>query len=164
MAEPALESTQFHLPVRIRSRRASADDLNIRLALAEHLSELPELTTVEAADATVPWSVDMYLQIRAPSPRERQPAPLFCRINHNGIGVHGLIDRDRYQVLVRGWGRLARDSVILYMPRDVGELDVCWEILQRAYRSLIQSSAQDSPMRRSAWSDKLPRFSRTTLQ
>ena len=164
MAEPALESTQFHLPVRIRSRRASADDLNLRLALAEYLSELPELTAVEAADTTVPWSVDMHLQIPAASPGEREPAPLFCRIHHDGIGVHGLTDRDRYQVLVRGWGRLARNSVILHMPRDVGELEVCWEILQRAYRSLIQSSAQNSSMRRSVWSDNLPRFSRTTLQ
>jgi hypothetical protein len=164
MAEPALESTQFHLPVRIRSRRASAADLDIRLALAEHLSDLPELTAAEAADTTVPWSVDMYLQTPAASPCERRPASLFCSVRHDGIGVHGLSDRDRYQVLARGWGRLARDSVILYMPRDVGELEVCWEILQRAYRSLIQSSVRNSPMRRSAWSDNLPRFSRTTLQ
>ena len=124
MAEPALESTPFQLPVRI----------------------------------------EMHLQIPAASLRERQPAPLFCSIHHDGIGVHGLTDRDRYQVLVRGWGRLARDSVFLYMPRDAGELEVCWEILQRAYRSLIQSSAQNSLMRRSAWSDNLQRFSRTTLQ
>lgn len=164
MAEPALESTRFQLPVRIRSSKATADDLDPRLALAERLSELPDLTAAEATDTTVPWSVDMHLQVRTASPRERQPAPLFCSIYPDGIIVHGLNDRDRYQILVRGWGRLARDSVILHMPRDAGELEVCCEILYRAYRSLIQSSAHALPKRRNAWSDTLPRFSRTTLQ
>ena len=164
MEKPALDSTPFQLPVRIRSRKASADALGLRLALAQRLSELSDVTVIESADATVPWSMDAHLQVPILGGGERHLAPPLCSIHEDGIGVCGLSDRDRYQVLARGWGRLTRKSVVLHLPRDAGELDVCWEILQRAYRSLIQPSARSSIMRPMARVDNLPSFSRTTLQ
>jgi hypothetical protein len=164
MAEPALESTPFQLPVRIRSRKSSADMLASRIALAERLSAFPDLTVLETSDPTVPWSVNVYLQLSGTVAIRERPAMQMCSFEPEGIRVHGLSDRDRYQVLARGWGRLTRSSVVLHPPRDAGEMDVCWEILQRAYRSLLQSSAHPSPARSAARIDYLPRFSRTTLQ
>ena len=164
MAKPTLESIPFQLPVRIRSRKAPADALALRLALAQRLGELPDLTVIESPDATVPWSIDAHLRVAAVEAGERQLTPPFCSLHEDGIGVRGLSDRDRYQVLARGWGRLTRISVVLYPPRDAGELDVCWEILRRAYGSLVQSSAESSSLRPMARVDNLPRFSRTTLQ
>lgn len=163
MVAVALESTHFLLPVRIRSKKASADALAARLALAERLADLPDIKTVEDTTGTVPWSVEVHLQVPAVSIFRQPRTVLFCCMSRDGIGVHGLSDRDRYQVLSRGWGKLARDGVLLYHPRDAGELDVCWDVLQRARRSLIQSSAQSSPARSVAWAGDLPRFSRTTL-
>jgi hypothetical protein len=164
MEKPTLESIPFQLPVRIRSRKVPADALGLRLALSRHLSELPDLTVIESPDATVPWSMDAYLRLSDLAAGEREFEPPFCSLDEDGISVHGLSDRDRYQVLARGWGRLTRRSVVLHPPRDAGELEVCWEILQRAYRSLIQSSARSSSMRSIARVDNLPSFSRTTLQ
>jgi len=163
MAILALEPTLFQLPARSRSKQTSADVLSARLALAERISELPDIETVEDAEATVPWSVDVYVKVPTRSLRKRQPPVLFCRIGRDGVGVYGLGNSDRHQALSRGWGKLARDSVTLHFPRDVTELDVCWDLLQRAYRSLIQSSAQSSPRRSVAWAGDLPSFSRTTL-
>jgi hypothetical protein len=164
MAERTREPTPFQLPVRIRSRKASTDVPGLRAAVAERLAELPDLVMVEAADATVPRSVDIYLQVPTVSLSPLTPDTLLCRIHPDGIDVHGLSDRDRYRVLASGWGKLAREGVLLHMPRDVAELDVCSDILRHARNSLIQSSAQPSPMRTVAWAGKLPRFSRTTLQ
>jgi hypothetical protein len=164
MQKLVLDSIPFQLPVRIRSRKASADALGLRLALTRRLSELPEVTVIESSDATVPWSMDAHLRLPALGAGEPQTGTPVCSIHEDGIGICGLSDRDRYQVLVRGWGRLTRKSVVLHLPRDVGELDICWQILQRAYRSLIQSSARSSTMRPVPRVDSLPSFSRTTLQ
>ena len=163
MAIPALESTHFQLPVRIRSKMASADVLAARLALAERISELPDIVAVEDTGGTVPCPVTVYLRTPRTSIRKQRPQTLFCCIDRDGIGVHGLSDWDRHQVLSRGWGKLSGDSVHLHFPRDTNELVVCWDVLQRAYHSLIQSSAQSPRKRTVAWAGDLPRFSRTTL-
>ena len=164
MEHPTLDSIPLQLPVRIRSRKASPDALGLRQALAQRLSELPDVTVIESPDATVPCSMDAHLRVPALHDAERHVAPLFCSLTEEGIGICGLSDRDRYQVLARGWGRLTRRCVLLHLPRDTGEMDVCWEILQRAYRSLNQPSARSSIMRPMARVDNLPSFSRTTLQ
>jgi len=162
MATAADELTRFNLPVRIRTGKANADSIAARLALADRIADLAG-TITEDHDATLPCSVDVYLRAPLISIRKRVPDLLLCNIGSDGVRVHGLDDWDRHQVVVRGWGRLLRDGVLLFMPRDTEELEVCWSLLLRAYRSLTDCSAKARPAR-TMWDGDLPRFSRTTLQ
>lgn len=84
----------------------------------------------------------------------------FCRIDNSGIVVQGLDEWDKHQVLRGGWGRLGRGYVLLHLPRDDEELEVCWNLLQRACHNQIDSSLPRSPLPAARW----PRFSRTPLQ
>ena len=88
---------------------------------------------------------------------------LFCSNGSDGIFVHGLTDWDRHQVGLRGWGRLKGHGVLLHLPRDSDELEVCWNLLRRAYESLRADLARLGPTR-PVWPYDMPRFSRTALQ
>ena len=163
MATPAPELVRFALPTRIRSRKA-ADGLASRLALADRISGLPGIETAEDPFATLPRGVDVYLRAPSASLRRQHPPVLLCRIFPDGIVVYGLSDSERYQVMVRGWCRLDGDCIHLYPPRDDQELEVCWDILQRAFRALLDASATSAPVRTRVRPRDLPSFSRTTLQ
>jgi hypothetical protein len=83
-------------------------------------------------------------------------------IGYNGISLPGLTDPERHQVLSRGWGRLDRQRVLLYLPRDESELAICWSILYRAYNSIINSPEQMSASPRAHFDD-YPEPSHTSL-
>ncbi len=164
MATAAGELFRFHLPTRIRTKQAPVDNISPRLELADRIAGLPGIQTVEDNSATLPCCVDVYLGAPAVSLRKQRPAMLLCRISHDGVAVHGLSDRDRHQVLSRGWGWLKENRVVLFLPRDSEDLEVCWEIVQHAYYSLIEFSRQARPVRIATWPNGLPRVSRTSLQ
>ncbi|MDH3265374.1 MAG: hypothetical protein OEM25_00280 [Gammaproteobacteria bacterium] len=163
MAVAAQDLKHYHLPSRIRAGKAPATDFACRLALADRIAGLPGIQTVEEVTDTLPCRVDVYLQAPSISIRRQHDAKLLCSIARDGIHVYGLHEWDRHQVLRGGWGKLNRDHVQIFMPRDHEELEVCWAVLQRAYQCLLHVSAM-GPLLRRTLSWELPRFSRTALQ
>lgn len=154
---------KFQLPARIRIKSASREGYLARLLLADRIAELPGIETVETDAARLPGSITIHLVSDTARARKQKPPVLFCRISIEGINLQGLSDRDRYHVLARGWGTLAQDNVLVYLPQDEQELDVCWSIIQHAYNVLLGSPLESSP-RPIVAARELPQFSRTTLQ
>lgn len=151
------------LPTRIRAKRGVGNGLAIRLALADRIAALPGIEAIDGNPGAVPHSVDVWLRPQSASIR-RQPEPVrLCTISQDGVVIYGLGDMDRYRVLSRGWGRLRHHSVCVFLPRDDEELEVCWDIVECAYRSLQDASEVVVQPRLTAHR-ALPRFSRTTLQ
>jgi hypothetical protein len=163
MAAAAHEVRHYHLPARIRARKARDDSFSCRLALADRMADLAGIQTVEDGDGILPNRVTVYLQAPSSSQRREHAALLLCKIGRDEIEIHGLDVGDRHRVLRAGWGRLRQDHVLMYPPRDHAELEVCWNIIQRAYRFLADASAR-SPLARKLASVELPKFSRTALQ
>lgn len=160
MLSAARERGRFVLPARVRSGKTPADDFSSRLALADRIAELPGIRTIEQESGTLPCRVDVYLGEHTGAVRKEQAPLLLCSISREGIEIQGLSDWDKYQVLCKAWGKLHRDRVLIYLPRDSGELEICWSILQHAYRFLIKASdLAPSPRTIASWD--LPRFSRT---
>ena len=162
MAAVAYDLPRFNLPARIRSKGDCPDSMSVRMALADRIADLPGIVT-EEHDATLPCSVAVYLRAPCGSVHKLRPGVLLCNIGKDGVEVFGLSAWDRHQVALRGWGRLRGQGVLLHLPRDNEELDICWALLQRAYRSLTDVSAALRPVR-AVWPYDLPRFSRTALQ
>ena len=162
MATPAREISRFILPVRARTRQAAENPISARLALADRIADLAEIETAEHDPDGGSRKVDVFIRQPATSIRKQRPPMLLCRIGNDGIVAFGLSNADRHQVLSRGWGRLHRDGVQLFLPRDENELEMTWTILLRAYQSLTETSAAAVPLR-VAWFDDLPSFSRTNL-
>jgi hypothetical protein len=125
------------------------DALALRLQLAERIAGLPGIHTEEDTTHTLPWYVDVYLQPLVISLRKQRPAILLCTLTRDTIRIHGLN---------------GHDSALLDMPRDPGELDACWDAIQRMYSRLLDASAAKPPVRTAPRANQLPRFSRTTLQ
>jgi hypothetical protein len=163
MATPVQETGRMHLPARIRLRTTPENGFSSRLALAHRIAELPDTQTVENGADTLPCCVEVYLRRQPESLRKQQAPLLLCSISSAGVVIRGLCNRDKHQVLSRGWGKLERDHVLIFLPRDEMELEVCWSILQRAYDSLSVASVR-TPLMRTASTWDLPRFSRTPLQ
>ena len=163
MATQAQDLNHYHLPARIRAEKASDDAFACRLSLADRISSLANIHTVEDITDTLPCRVDVYLQAPSTSIRRQHDAQLLCTIGRDGVHVYGLREWDRHQVLRGGWGRLERDHVLILLPRDSEELEVCWGMLQRAHQYLSSVSAA-GPLVRKTHTWDLPRFSRTALQ
>lgn len=162
MANPALELSRFALPTRIRKKPGREPGSAAQVQLIERIAALPYVRTLEHSDGTGLITACVYLRPDRLQARQRSSALLLCRVSHTGISVEGLSDPQRHLVLCRGWGRLEQHRIQLYLPRDEGELEVCWSILYRAYTSII-----DTPERlRTApcvLFDDLPKPSRTSL-
>lgn len=162
MSMPAFEQNQFRLPTRIRTWLGPEMAYPARFELANRIAGLPH---VQAADDTLdelPGTVAAFLQPNVGPTGNQRAAVLFCRINSAGISLEGLTDTERHQVLSRGWGQLEKRRVRLLLPRDEEELEICWSILHRAYRSIINSpaclrTATKAPV------GELPEVSRTSL-
>jgi hypothetical protein len=162
MAAVASEFPRFDLPSRIRKRGACPDSLSACVALAERISDLPG-TVTEDHGTTLPCSIDVYLSMPGGGGRKRKPDLLLCNIGKDGVFLHGLSAWDRHLVALRGWGHLKGQGVLLHLPRDNEELEICWSLLRRAYGLLSDAAAGARPVR-AVWQDGLPRFSRTALQ
>jgi len=156
MATPATKQPRLRLPTRIRTKPEQEARPAPHRTLAERIAGLPGIEVVRQDDAGLLLDVAVYVL-----DGKTAEARLLCNLQNHGITVHGLDDWDRHQVVLRGWGRLTRDCVLLFTPRDDGEVDVCWDILKRAGHRLSHSSAVRT-RRVSAWG--LPSYSRTTLQ
>lgn len=163
MARAVRDLNHYHLPARIRVRKTPADGFCCRLALAERIAGLPGIQTLEDEPGPMPSQVHVYLQASGTSVRRSHEAILLCTLGRDGLAIRGLTEWDRHQVLRGGWGRLVRDHVVMHLPRDIEELEVCWGVLQRAYRYLSDLSAQGRPAGKTP-PCSLPRFSRTSLQ
>jgi len=155
MAPSEPKPDRFQLPTRIRSKKDPDDRLTHGMTLAERFATQPgiEIVSRNAQAETPQFAAYLTSDIGQ---------TLLCSFQRSGIAVHGLNNWDRHQVVSRGWGRLLPDRVLLFLPRDDSELDVCWDILQRASNRLAQPSV--IPARRSVSSWDLPSYSRTTLQ
>jgi len=169
MATPANQLPRFQLPARIRANKTAPDELPTRQALAERIARLPGIEAVDCGDDTLPCQVAMYLHGAAARRTIRASRPqLLCRLGADGIVVHGLDNWAKHQVVMRGWGRLRNDRVLLFLPRDDSELGICWNIVRQAYDSFFNPPAcfdqNARPGTRNASSRDMPRFSRTTLQ
>ncbi|MDH3373268.1 MAG: hypothetical protein OER22_04150 [Gammaproteobacteria bacterium] len=154
---------RYHLPARIRAKKVPENGFSCRLALADRIADLPGIHTVEKSSDTLPHGVDVYLQSPSRSLRKQRDPILLCSIGRDGVAVHGLSEWDKHQVLCGGWGKLERDHVLIFLPKDFEELEVCWGLLHRAYGSLSDASVH-TPLARSATVGRLPRFSRMTHQ
>ena len=163
MTAPPDDTDRLQLPARIRVGATPDAGFASRLALADRIAGLPDIQTVERDLDTLPCSVDVYLCKPTSSARKQRAAALLCSISRDGIAVRGLSNRDKYQVLCSGWGKLQGDHVVVFLPRSLSELEVCWRILCRAHLALSAASA-DAPLQRMASPWDLPRFSRTPLQ
>jgi len=163
MATAAHDLKHYHLPARIRANTIHDESLSIRFTLADRIAGMPGIHTVENSVDTLPCRVHVYLQEPVASIRREHPARLLCTIAADSIEIYGLSHWDRHQVLRGGWGRLKRDHVFFYPPRNSEELEVCWGVVQRAYRHLSDISAKGPLVRKSLLWD-LPSFSRTALQ
>lgn len=156
MAMFAPKPPRLRLPTRIRGKKEEDARAERHLTLAERIAGLPGIELVRQDAESLPTDVTAYV-LDSASAETR----LLCMLQAHGITVHGLDDWDRHQVVSRGWGKLARDCVLLFIPRDDDEVEVCWDILKRAGNRLCHSSAVRT-RRVSAWG--LPSYSRTTLQ
>lgn len=162
MAASAIEEADFRLPPRIRSKTGPKQASSIRFMLAGRIADLPFVHIVEDDFETLPVTVSVFLQRDITSIRKCEATELFCRIGDSGISVEGLTDAERHHVLSRGWGQLENRRVRLFMPRDSDELEICWDILYRAYRSIINTPVRSAVMPR-AYVVDLPEISRTSL-
>jgi len=161
-ATPASETDRLRLPPRPRINLGPDGNGAARYRLAERIAGLPRVHTVEEPDGILPGKVAVYVHAAGAARRQHESPISFCDITSSGISLEGLDDAERHQVLSRGWGRLENHRMQLFLPRNDGELDVCWRILYRAYCSLINSPAA-RPLARRAPPAELPEFSRTTL-
>ena len=154
---------RYRLPARIRVRNATQGDFSCRLALAERIAALPGVLTEEHAGDALPTRVNVYLQAAQLASRKQHQQQLLCSISRDGVALYGLDAWDKHQVLCAGWGSLDREHVLLFLPRDDQELEVCWEVIQRACQNL--STTLTKPASAAFVSSTArPRFSRTTLQ
>ncbi len=153
---------RFKLPTRVRFGPDLIDAFVPRIALAERISELPEVTVRERGDDAVGGTVDVYIHSQVTRLGKVPPARLFCRIDHEAITVYGLDDWEKHQVLAGGWGNLHLRNVRLHMPRNETETDVCWTILRQAYDALRTTPVAPGMCLapRPVW----PSYSRTKLQ
>ena len=163
MATPSRGTSHYHLPARIRADIAFDNSFSSRMALVDRISGMAGIHTVESAADTLPFRVQIYLQEPSASVRREHPLLLLCTLAADGIEIYGLSQWDRHQVLRGGWGRLRRDHVFFYPPRNNEELEVCWGVMQRAYQHLSDLSAK-GPLARKSLLWNLPRVSRTALQ
>jgi hypothetical protein len=159
---------RFRLPARIRASSAPQDEFSCRLALADRIAALPGIVTEDDPCDALPNRASVYLQLASPqfanrTPRRHLQRTLLCTISCGGVELFGLDTWGKHQVLSGGWGSLQRDYVLLYLPRDEQELDVCWNILRRTYQNLSTPSARPA-LAHLASIPARPRFSRTTLQ
>ena len=163
MATPAYAISPSILPDRARMRQASDNTIAIRLALAERIAGLPMTKAVDHGPIGDWTHVDVVVSPEGRSFRKQPDPVLLCSIGTNGIVVHGLTDQSRHRVLSRGWGRLHGSNTLLFLPRDVEELDTVWSLLLSAYNQLISTAAAAVSVR-PARTVRLPSFSRTSLQ
>lgn len=162
MAALAPESTALNLPTRIRNKLGPDTEYAARFAIAERIAALAHVQIVEDAQAAFPGRTCVYLEPDLVASCQRVPAVLYCRIDYTGISVEGLSDSERNHILCRGWGQLEHRRVKLFLPRDDGEVEVCWNILYRAYNAIINSPGH-SPSTPRAYFGDLPEVSRTFL-
>ena len=163
MATTTRNVCRFSLRARIRTGKANSNEFATKLALIDRIADLRGIETVERNGDAVPSHVDVYLTRHSTFPvRKRLSPPLLCSINSKGLTIDGLDDWARHQVVSNGWGKLIYDSVLVFLPRDDNELEVCWSIVQQAYDNLFDSSAPEPGTQLvSTWD--WPKFSRTTL-
>ena len=164
MARTTHTAKRFTLPARIRSARKSAGDFSARMALVDRIADLPGIETVECNDDSFPRRVEIFLRREASDRVLKRKAPrLLCGLDCDGVTVTGLSRWERHQVLANGWGKLVDDQVCVFLPRDHKELEIVWNVVQRAYDRLIGPGTLESgSLVISTWD--WPRFSRTSLQ
>ena len=135
---------RFKLPTRIRSLMKLVDGFTPRLLLADRIAAMPGVTVIDNDSDKGPMVVRVMLTRSADSSHTTAGEQPFAEISRDGIVVYGLRSWDKHQVLCRGWGKLRNRGVLLFLPRDERELEICWSILSRAYDHLTAESAARS--------------------
>jgi hypothetical protein len=162
MAMHVEPTARLLLPTRIRTKVPQAGALTPRIALAERLADLKDIVTADDDSGTCTGGVDLYLtQPSIPARKQLGPWRL-CNIDADGLRIFCMSDWDKYQVIARHWGHLQDGHVFVAMPRDDSEVEVCWNILARAYNYLAEVVA-DVRHKRLATTWNLPHFSRSNF-
>lgn len=154
MATPAFDLVRLQLPTRIRASTAANNGIAYRYLLADRSTALPNIKIVRDNASGLPCDVSLYLQ---------EPEILLGHFGAGGIRLRGLSDADRHRLVAKGWARLTADGVIIFLPRNDRELEICWNIVFHAYSSITESSARVPRVQSSKYGNT-PRFSRTSLQ
>ena len=136
--------TRFKLPTRIRSAVGTADEFGARLLLADRVAALPGVTVVDNKCNNGSLFVRLLLAPNCMRNFEAAVGLSFAEISRDGIFVCGLRSWDRHQVLSRGWGKLQNRNMLIFLPRDERELEVCWSILGRAFDHLTAEAESQS--------------------
>jgi hypothetical protein len=164
MAVNEYKPAHFELPHRNRIANGDAREHEMRMALADKITDLGGIEMVKRRDESVPGQVDVYVK-RGSAARlgANHDVKLFCSLNSKGIIIRGLDRWAKHQVISRGWGKLIPGDVLIFLPRDSRELDVIWKVFERAYDNIYDPSVKASGAHIvSTWD--WPQFSRTTLQ
>jgi len=163
MATAADQVRRLMLPPRIQAKIAPSDGCLARLALADRIADLPGIVTVDKVIDKNHFSVNVFVQLDSGSPK-RQATPIhFCSINHDGLEIFGLVDADKAAIVSNAWGKLETRHVLVFLPRDDAEVEVCWRILSLAYERLTELASGARRTRAiSPWAR--PYFSRSKLQ
>ncbi|MDH5454688.1 MAG: hypothetical protein OEY37_01375 [Gammaproteobacteria bacterium] len=160
MSTASWDHGRIGLPARTSPRQSAEDSLASRIALADLLSELPNIVTKETSADTLARDFDIYVGWRkADWIRNASRSQLLCRISAGEIFVYGLGDDEANEIISRGWGEASPGCVHVFPPCGEDDLQQCWRILQHAYHSV---SARVMTAVRVA--STLPSFSRTRLQ
>lgn len=164
MAVNQYKPAQFELPPRIRTRKKSSREQEMRMALADRIADLTGIEILKRRDESIPGQIDVYVrQDSTARSLTNHDAKLFCSLNSKGIMIRGLDRWAKHQVISRGWGKLIPGDVLVFLPRDDKELHIIWKVLQRAYDNIYDPAAKTSGTNIvSTWD--WPQFSRTTLQ
>lgn len=132
--------TRFSLPNRIRTALKPADNFTPRLSLADRIAELPGVAVVESDRDAAPYTVRVMLERQSNAAAAPVEQIQFADISREGIVVRGLSSWDKHKALSSGWGKLRERDLLIFLPRDDRELEVCWTIIKRAYDYLVGMS------------------------
>lgn len=161
MPPRAERRARLKLPTRIRSAVESSQGFAPRLSLADRIAGLQGVNVTEGDCDAGLYAVRVVLTAPMDAKLAPEKLTLFAEISRDGIVLHGLSGWDKHQVLSSGWGKLRKRHVVLYLPRDERELEVCWTILQRAYDCLLDLSTD--PSRYNTYIADLPHFVRPSI-
>lgn len=137
MPKPSQRRIRFKLPTRIRTARGFSRGFSPRPSLEDRIAKLPGVNVADCETDKGSDIVRVNLTLPADGETASHDHEPFADIGRDGVAVHGLGRAEKHQILSRGWGKLRKRDVLIYLPRDERELEICWSIIRRAYDRLL---------------------------
>lgn len=102
--------------------------------LVERIQALPgvysEAMTISHSDTATACYIDGEYVVRT----LREDPYLLCKIDGHGIEQVKLAQSDADEVIRKGWGMPFGESLCIYPPRDVIEMEIAWRVILLAYQ------------------------------